>query len=387
MSIIFLADDFPPELGGIQTYSCELARALAELGEEVAVLARRQDGGETFDAPLPFPVIRVPTKGNYAVGAMNLSIGAQQALQQLQSPPRCMVATKWAPEGPAAILAHGQLRCPIVLIGHGGEFSHTGGSPIKWLVQRTVLRRTTLCLANSSFTADLFAQARVPRERIRIIYGGVRPERYEVAADRVQAVREDLGVGGAPLLFAASRLVERKGHEVVLRALPAVLEAQSETVWLIAGEGPLAEPLQALAAEVGVADAVRFLGRVDDDRLAELHAAADLFVMPSRPVRGMLAEGLGLAYLEAAAAGTPSVATTFGGIPDAVVDGETGLLVPPDDSDALAQAIVSLLGDPERRRAMGEAARERVLSEFTWRHVAERFLSAISTLPGGGAAR
>ncbi len=386
MSIILLADDFPPELGGIQTYSCELARALAEMGEEVAVVAGRQDGGEAFDGSLPFPVIRVPTKGSYPVAAMNLSTGAQQALQQLETPPRCVVATKWAPEGPAAILAYGQLRCPIVLIGHGGEFSHTGGSLMKWLVQRLVLRRAALCLANSGYTAGLFAAARVPRERIRIIYGGVRPEAYDLPEARVREVREELGLGDAPLLLTASRLVERKGHEVVMRALPAVLEAQPETVWLIAGEGPLAESLQALAAETGVAGAVRFLGRVDGERLAELHAAADLFVMPSRPVRGMLAEGLGLAYLEAAAAGTPSVATTFGGIPDAVLDGETGLLVPPDDADALSQAITGLLGAPARLRALGEAARERVLGEFTWRRVAERFLRAISTLPGGGAA-
>jgi len=297
MSIIFLADDFPPGLGGIQTYACELARAVAELGEEVAVVASRQDGGEQFDADLPFTVVRVATQGSYPMAAMNLSAGAAQAVGRLSSPPRCLVATKWSPEGAAAILAFGQLRCPLVMFGHGGEFSHTGGNLLKWAMQRAVLRRMVLCLANSQFTADLFAKARVRPDRIGIIFGGVRPERYEVSDDRARAVRDELGLGDGPVLLTASRLVERKGHETVLRALPAVLEAQPETTWLATGEGPMAESLQELAGELGVARAVRFVGRVPEERLAELYAAADLYVMPSRPVRGMLPEGLGLVYL------------------------------------------------------------------------------------------
>ncbi len=384
MSIIFLADDFPPDLGGIQTYACELARAVAELGEEVAVVASQQDGGEQFDAELPFTVVRVPTRDSYPMAAMNLSAGAAQAVGRLSSPPRCLVATKWSPEGPAAIFAFGRLRCPLVLIGHGGEFSHTGGNLLKWAMQRAVLRRMARCLTISHFTADLFSKARVRPEKVGIIYGGVRPERYETPDERVRAVRDELGLGDAPVLLTASRLVERKGHETVLRALPAVLEAQPETVWLIAGEGPMAEPLQELAGELGVADAVRFVGRVPDERLAELYAVADLYVMPSRPVRGMLPEGLGLVYLEAAAAGTPSVATNFGGIPDAIVDDETGVLVEPNDVEALAAAINELLGDPDRRLAMGEAARERVRAEFTWTRVAERFLDELTKLEGGG---
>ncbi len=385
MSIIFLADDFPPDLGGIQTYASELARATSQLGEEVAVVASRQEDDEQFDASLPFEVIRVPTRGSYPMAAMNLSAGAQQAAKQLESPPRCLVATKWSPEGPAAILAFGALRCPLVLIGHGGEFSNSRGNPIKWLVQKVVLRRMALCLANSHYTADLFADAGVPEEQIGIIYGGVRPERFEAADEMAQTLREEMGLGDAPVLLTASRLVERKGHQTVVQALPAVLDAHPDTVWLIAGEGPMRETIAGEAEELRVADSIRFIGRVDDEKLATAYAGADLFVMPSRPVSGKLAEGLGLAYLEAGAAGTPSVATNFGGIPDAVSDGETGMLVEPDSPDALADAIVDLLGDPERRREMGENARNRVLEKFTWTSVAERFLDELSALEDGEA--
>lgn len=382
MSIIFLADDFPPALGGIQTYACELARATSQLGEEVAVVAGRQEGGEQFDAELPFHVIRVPTRGSYPMAAMNLSAGAVQAAELLDTPPHCLVATKWSPEGPAATLAYGRLRSLMVLIGHGGEFSHTGGNLLKWLMQRVVLKRMHLCLANSHYTADLFTKAGVGRDRVGIIYGGVRPERYEMADERLRELRYEMALGEAPLLLTASRLVARKGHDTVMQALPKVLERFPQTTWVITGEGPMAGELMALAEELEVSDSVRFLGRVPDDRLAELYAVADLYVMPARPVRGDLAEGLGLAYLEAAAAGTPSVATNFGGIPDAVLDGETGLLVEPGDPDALAEAMIDLLSDPERRRAMGERARERVRAEFTWSRVAQRFLEELGAIEG-----
>lgn len=386
MSIIFIADDFPPEIGGIQTYACELARATAELGEEVAVVASAQPGSEAIDAELPCTVARVPTAGGYPLAAMNLAAGVTEVAQTLSAAPRCMVATKWSPEGPAAILAFRALRCPIVLIGHGGEFSAASGQPMKWLVQRVVLRRAARCLANSAYTADLFRRARVPPERIGVIGGGVRPEQFPADPAAAAELRAELGVDDRPLLLTVARLVERKGHETVLRALPAVREAVSDVAWAVVGEGPMRERLEALTDELDLRAAVRFTGRLAAERLAACYAAADLFVMPSHAVPGELAEGLGLAYLEAAAAGVPSVGSDFGGIPDAIADGETGLLVPPRDSAALAEALVRLLTDSALRDRMGAAARERVEREFTWRRVAERFLAELEHVAPGGRA-
>lgn len=382
MSILLIADDFPPQVGGIQTYARELAAATAGVGERVVVVASAQEGAQEVDERLACPVVRVPTVGGYPVAAMNLAGGVQQAAGLVDEPPRAMVAIKWAPEGPAAILARRALGCPIVLIGHGGEFSHAGGNVVKWLTQRVVLRHAARCLAVSRYTAELFERAGVGCERVGVIYGGVRPERFEVEPERALQVREELGVGERPMLLSVARLVERKGHDTVLRALPEVLERAPEAVYVIAGEGPMREALEETVAGEGLAESVIFAGRVEDERLPALYAAADLFVMPGHEVRGKLAEGLGLAYLEAAAAGVASVATRFGGIPDAVADGETGVLVEPGDHEALAEAVAGLVTDPERRRRMGEAARERVVREFTWRRVAERFLAELERLDG-----
>ena len=383
MSIVFLADDFPPEVGGIQTYVCELARATAELGEEVAVVASGQEGDAEFDADLPYTVIRVPTGGKQAVAAMNLAAGAGHAAGRMKMRPRCIVATKWSPEGPAALLVRGRLRCPLVLLGHGGEFMASSGSIPKWLVQRVVLRRMSLCLANSRFTAGLFRKARVPQERVGVIFGGVDPERFIVSDDAVADVRAEMGIGDRRILLTAARLVQRKGHSTVLSALPEILADEPELLYVIAGDGPMRETIEQQVNELGLQENVLMTGEVEHARLPALYAAAELFVMPSLPVRGELPEGFGLTFLEAAAAGTPSVATDFGGIPDAIENGETGLLVEPGDHEALAAAIMRILGDDSLRRQMGEAARERARTEFSWRRIAELFLYELSGLEHG----
>jgi len=384
MSIVLIADDFPPQVGGIQTYSCELARALVELGEEVAVCTGREAGSQEVDERLPYPVIRVPTKGSYPMAAMNLSDAQQQAAEMLQTPLRCVVATKWSPEGPAAILAHGALRCPMVLLGYGGEFSAPGGL-VKRLVQRVVLRRMDLCLAISDYTAGLFRRAGLPEQRVGTIYGGVWPEQFAATDDEKAAVREELGAGDAPLIATVARLIERKGHRTVLEALPAVLERVPEAKYAIVGDGPMRRELEALAEELGVRERVIFAGQMPGERLGALYGAAQVCVMPSHAVRGKLPEGFGLVFLEAAAAGTPSIGSRFGGIPDAIEDGETGLLVEPQSPEELAAAITRLLTDHALRERMGEAARRRVEAQFTWRRVAERFLEHLRRLDGAGA--
>lgn len=388
MGLIFLADDFPPATGGIQTYAAELARAVAETGEEVRVVARAQPGAEAFDADLPCPVLRVPTGGGYLPAALSLAAGAERAAAGLSGPLRCLVCTKWSPEGPGAIWAARSLRRPFVLIGHGGEFSHVGGQLVKWLVQRAVLRRAALCLANSSYTAGLFRRAKVQERRIGVIYGGVRPERYRAEPEQIEALRERLGLTGRRVILTVARMVRRKGHEHVLRALPMVTEAVPDAAYLVVGDGPLADELRALTHELKLHQSVVFAGAVADEDLAACYGLCDVFAMPSVPVPGELAEGLGLAYLEAAAAGRPSVGTRFGGIPDAIADGETGLLVEPADDAGLAEALIELLADPERTQRMGQAARERVEAQFTWSCVAERFLEQVHRipLPGGGAS-
>jgi glycosyltransferase involved in cell wall biosynthesis len=190
------------------------------------------------------------------------------------------------------------------------------------------------------------------------------------------APNPELGLpADARVLLAVARLERQKGVDVALRALAAVRRSEPRAVLVVLGEGPERGALEALARELGVADAVFLPGRVGD--VAALLAASDLLVHPARW------EGFGLGPLEAMLAGKPVVASRVSSLPELVADGATGRLVPPDDPDALAGAVCDLLADAPLRARLGEAGRERARVEFSVARMADRTLAAYGALGAG----
>jgi phosphatidylinositol alpha-1,6-mannosyltransferase len=178
-------------------------------------------------------------------------------------------------------------------------------------------------------------------------------------------------------------VVERKGHDVVLRAVARLRHTIPRLTYVIAGDGPHAAVLKRLASELGVGDCVRFLGRIQAEDLPGLYAASDVFVMPSR-LRDSDndVEGFGIVYVEASACERPVIGGRSGGVEDAIVDGKTGLLVDPLDVEALAASIERLWRYPELRATLGQAGRHRAMSELTWRHFAGRVCAAVREAAG-----
>jgi glycosyltransferase involved in cell wall biosynthesis len=189
------------------------------------------------------------------------------------------------------------------------------------------------------------------------IHGGNSLAQFRSTRVNVTVKRKELGLPPeGPIIGTVGRLVPIKGHTWLVRAVARVLVEFPQTCVVLVGDGPLLGELKDLAAELGISPHVVFLGTRHD--IPECLAVLDLFVLPS------LNEGMGRALLEAMAVGCPVVATRVGGIPDIVADGTTGLLVPPRDDRALAEAILTLLWDPSRRAAYGEAARRHVDGRF-----------------------
>jgi len=184
------------------------------------------------------------------------------------------------------------------------------------------------------------------------------------------AARERHGLGAGPLLVAVGRLVYKKGFRYLLEGAPAIFERFPDLRLVIGGGGDLAGELAAQARALGIAERVTFTGNLSQPEVLDLIAAGEIFVMPSiRDPRGNV-DGLPIVVLEAMAAGKPLVATGISGIPLAVTDGETGLLVPEKNPTALSEAVCRLLGDPAEARRLGEAGRRRVAEELNWRAVA-----------------
>jgi phosphatidylinositol alpha-1,6-mannosyltransferase len=183
------------------------------------------------------------------------------------------------------------------------------------------------------------------------------------------ASRAQLGVGDAPYLLTVARLVPHKGQDVAMRALAALSAEFPALRYVIVGEGPDEGRLRALAQTLGVGLRVIFAGPMRDDLLPAVYAGATLYVGLSRLLPPINVEGFGISFVEAAASGVPSVAGDSGGVRSAVLDGETGLVVAPEDGDMVARALGRLLRDDVLRRQMGDAARRAALERFNWDRV------------------
>jgi phosphatidylinositol alpha-1,6-mannosyltransferase len=229
---------------------------------------------------------------------------------------------------------------------------------------RLAARSSDTTIAVSRYTRDVAIRVGVSRERLAVIPPGV-----DLPPDGAPARAPD----PRPTLLTVARLTDRyKGHDVMIDALGRLRAEEPDVHWVVVGDGPLRAELEQRTRAAGLSANVTFLGAVDDATRDAWFARAHVFAMPSRlPPGGAGGEGFGIAYLEAAARGVPSVAGRVAGAVDAVVDGETGVLVDPTDAAAVAGAIGLLLREPERARRLGEAARERAVA-FAWPAIAAR---------------
>ena len=236
-----------------------------------------------------------------------------------------------------------------------------------------MLARCSVIVANSRWTADLARSVmaswgdRAPNVDIRVVPLGTTPSRFRPGIDP-RPVRRKYGLDGGPWILTAARLDYHKGIDTVIRALPAIRAVCPTARYVVAGVGIRRGYLERLIAELGLGDAVRLLGFVPDEELPALYNAADVFVLDSRRF-DLLVEGFGIAILEASACGLPVIGGRSGGIPEAVRDGETGLVIDPEAPAAVAAAVSQLLADGETRRRMGAAGRAAVERYYNWDRV------------------
>jgi phosphatidyl-myo-inositol dimannoside synthase len=263
---------------------------------------------------------------------------------------------------------------PYVVIAHGAEITVPGRLPGSGQLGRRVLRGAAGVVAAGEYAAAACARTAGRSVPHIVVPPGVDPERFHPIDDAERAaVRRRYRIDPErPLVLGLSRLVPRKGFDVLIRALAGL----DDSVQLaIAGSGRDERRLMDLAVSHQVHPRVRFLGRVRADEIAPLYAAADVFAMLCRDRWGGLeAEGFGIVFVEASACGVPSVAGRSGGSHEAVVDGETGFVVEPRDVDAVRDALARLLGDDGLRARMGVAARERAVRELSYDVLVGRLL-------------
>ncbi|GEM35436.1 glycosyltransferase family 4 protein [Nocardia neocaledoniensis] len=359
---LLVTNDFPPRPGGIQSYLQALANQLPPDDLVVYAPRWRGDSHEKFDAAQKFRVVRHPTT------LMLPTPGVVRRASALLREHEC--DTVWF--GAAAPLA----AMSPMLRRAGAEriLASTHGHEVGWSmlpgarqVLRSIGENTDVVTYVSKYTRGRFASAFGPRAALEYLPPGVDPAEFRPDPGARAELRARYGLGDRPTVLCLSRLVPRKGQDMLIVAMTEIRERVDGAVLVIAGGGPYEVKLRALADALGVSDSVVFTGRVPSGELAAHHTLADVFAMPCRTRgAGLDVEGLGIVYLEASATGVPVVAGSSGGAPETVREGETGLVVHGRSVEQISDAVVELLTDRDKAAAMGAAGRAWVEENWHW---------------------
>lgn len=371
-SILF-ANDFPPITSGIATFFHRLWRHLPP--DRTEICAPRAPGSAEIDADYPIAVHRLPLPlgESFLAKAAKTAIPPVWALQRmLDRTPNRLHCGQVFSSGLLGLACRRWFGLPYVVYVYGSETVRLGGTGRSRDLMLAILSEADTVVTNSDSTTREFADFGVARDRLLRVYPGVDP-RVFVPAPPDPAWVERLGLDGKRVLLTVARLDQRKGHDLVIRALARLPD---DVVYLVPSKGREEDRLKSLVDELGLTNRVHFLGFVPDEDLPTLYNLCDIHVMPNRVTEGTQLEGdiegFGISFVEAGSCGKPVVGGRSGGAMESVQDGRTGLLVDPTSEDELVDAIGSILDDADRAAEMGRLARARVEQELDWRILARQ---------------
>lgn len=367
MKILITSSEFPPGPGGIGNHAYNLAHRLHLLGWQVWVITP-QDNAEPaqihdFNAAQGFTITRLERGSNRLLDFFWHFFVCFNVFRKFN--PDVLLTSGMRSAWLAGLLSR-SLKIPWGLVAHGGvEFN-----PPQWA--RRVLTRKIYSMADaiisvSEYTHRQLLQAGVSAPKMQVIVNGADELSHSpMPGEEIAAWKKSRGFEKSTLLLTVGSVSDRKGQEIVIRAMPIIRQSIPNAQYLMAGVPAIKPRLQALAKELGVADSVHFLGSVRREELAHAYNACDIFLMTSQHSSDGDFEGFGIAVIEAALYGKPAVVSGQSGLAEAVLHGITGIHVPEGSPEETAQAVLRLLLDDAGRNRMGKMAYERAVGEYTW---------------------
>ncbi|HZS92917.1 MAG TPA: glycosyltransferase family 4 protein [Chloroflexota bacterium] len=365
MRVLVVAGGYPPEIGGVQVASDQIARGLQRRGHDVLVVAnvpglkpRRYVHAGVRVRGVPF---LLPGRKAFPFLCAYSFLALLRTLLAFR-PDLIYVhfVAEYAPYLALLMPHRGSARLIISLRGNDVHLFPEQSTIMRRALQSLCAQADAVTACSASVLDDVRPYLPEQAPRLAVLRDGITPGDFS---------RPDPGPShGRPYILAVARFVKKKGLPILLRAMPAVLQMVPDVDLLVVGDGPEGEHLREMVAQLNLGQRVRFLGALTNAEAIRWMMGCELFVLPS------LREPLGIVNLEAMACGRAIVATRVDGVPEIVEHEVNGLLVPPDDPDALANAIVTLLRDPEKRRAMGERGRQKALTSHTWDRYVDQLL-------------
>ena len=379
--VLLVTNDFPPRRGGIQSYLENLVtRVAATVGHEVTVYAPDWKGAGAYDsaaAAVPLDIERYP-------GTLMLPVPAVAGRMSRLIAERDIETVWFGAAAPLALLGPRARRAGVSRV-----LASTHGHEVGWSMlpgARSALRRigegADVVTYVSEYTRSRFASAFGAHAALEHLPPGVDTERFRPDPAARRELRTRYGLAERPVIVCVSRLVPRKGQDMLIRALPSIRRRVDGAALVVVGGGPYLKTLRRLASETGVAGDVTFTEGVPFAELPAHYALGDVFAMPCRTRGGGLdVEGLGIVFLEASATGIPVVAGNSGGAPEAVLGGLTGHVVDGADVGQIADTLTRLLADPDAAAKMGAQGREWVMARWRWDTLAARLCGLLGPGP------
>jgi phosphatidyl-myo-inositol dimannoside synthase len=371
---LVITNDFPPRTGGIESFVLAMVQRMP--ADQVVVHTASQPGDAAFDAPLAFPVVRDPSRimlPTPRITRRSVDIARDLGCDSVW----------FGAAAPLGLMAHrlttraGVRRTVATTHGHEVWWASTPGA-------RAMLRRigdtTDVMTYLGTYTRHRIARALSAKAGARMMQltPGVDDAVFTPDVDGAE-VRRRHGLADRPVVVCVSRLVERKGQDMLIRSLPLIRQRVPDAAVLIVGDGPRRSALEELVAKLGLQQDVVFAGAKPWAETPPYFAAGDVFCMPTRTRKaGLEVEALGIVYIEASACGLPVIAGDSGGAPDAVQDGTTGYVVNGRSTEEIADRVSTLLLDRELAAQMGEWGRRWVEQRWRWDDVAAQLQALLA---------
>ena len=365
MKKLIVTLEYPPDIGGIATYTDQFAEALDS--EEVVVLAPPAENSEEHDQKKDFKIYR--RKFYYPKFFWPRWLQLFFAIRGIvkEEDIDIIYLHHIIPVGYVAWMIKKLMNIPYLIFSHGIDIvSATRSGWKKMWVKKVVGQSERVIMNSKSLEERLHERLPETEDKTTVLYP-CPEQQFKQKPDqkKIKKLKNRLSLEGKQVMLTVGRLIKGKGVEYLVKLMPEILKQRPHLVWVIVGSGPQEEEIKKRIRKYNLQNVVRFVGSIEHNSLPDYYHMADLFAVPTHPYHG-LEEGLGLVFLEAAAAGVPVVAGESGGVSEAVVDGKTGYVVKTFRDDEVIEKITELLDDKELAREMGSKAAQRIEEKFVW---------------------
>jgi len=355
---LLITIDFPPQQGGVANYLANFSNNISK--NKIIVLADKKGRWQSFDSKQEYKIFRQQLYYKHfwpkwlKIFSIAKKIIKQKNVEQI-------IFSHVLPIGYICLL----LNLPFVTILHGYDILAAQKNVWKNFWLKTILHKSKHIIVNSDFTKQQVIKQGINENKITIVYPCPNIPN-KINQTKKELIIKELELEGKPILLSVGRLVKRKGIDKVIESLGSVIKNFPDLIYLIIGQGEYKRELEKLAKSKQFRSNIIFLENISNQHLPIYYNLADIFIMPSRIENQNDVEGFGIVYLEAGLFAKPVIAGKSGGVEDAVIDGKTGILVEPNNSSAISNAILKLLNDGKLANKLGVQGQKRVLSKFQW---------------------